>query len=113
MTDINWAPLIGATVISTRKWQSIPDDLKPVLIEAAREAGARIQNETRQLSDDAVEVMQEHGLVVHHVPPDIVAQWESVARAGYPKIVGEEVPAWVVAEVERLRDGYRVQHPSR
>jgi TRAP-type C4-dicarboxylate transport system substrate-binding protein len=113
MTDINWAPLIGATVISTRKWQSIPDDLKPVLIKAAREAGARIRDETRQLSDEAVEVMKEHGLVVHHVPPDIVTRWESVARAGYPKIVGTEVPAGVVAEVERLRNEYRALPPPR
>jgi TRAP-type C4-dicarboxylate transport system substrate-binding protein len=113
MTDVNWALLIGATVISTKKWQSIPDNLKPVLIQAAREAGARIRDETRQLSDDAVEVMKEHGLVVHHVPPDVVTQWESVARAGYPKIVGEEVPASMVAEVERLRNEYRALPSNR
>ncbi len=113
MTDVNWAPLIGATVISMRTWQRIPDDLKPILVKAAREAGARIRNETRQLSDDAVEVMKKHGLVVHHVPPDVVAQWERSARAGYSKIVGKEVPAWVVAEVERLRDEYRALHSSK
>ncbi len=113
MTDVNWAPLIGATVISMRTWQRIPDDLKPILAKAAREAGARIRDETRQLSDDAVEVMKKHGLVVHHVPPDVVAQWERSARAGYSRIVGKEVPAWVVAEVERLRDEYRALHSSK
>jgi TRAP-type C4-dicarboxylate transport system substrate-binding protein len=113
MTDINWAPLIGATVISTSKWRSIPEDLKPVLIQAAGDAGARIREETRRLSDDAVEVMKEHGLVVHHVPPDIVTQWENVARSAYPKIVGDGVPASLVAQVERLRDEYRTLHPSR
>jgi TRAP-type C4-dicarboxylate transport system substrate-binding protein len=113
MTDVNWAPLIGATVISMSAWQSIPDDLKPVLVKAAREAGARIRDETRQLSNDAVEVMKQHGLVVHHVPPDIVTQWESSARAGYPKIVGKEVPAWLVTEVERLRNEYRALHSTK
>ncbi len=113
MTDLNWAPLIGATVISMRKWQRIPDDVKPILVKAAREAGARIRDETRQLSDDAVEVMKKHGLIVHHVPPDVIAQWERSARAGYPKIVGKEVPAWVVAEVERLRNEYRALHSSK
>jgi TRAP-type C4-dicarboxylate transport system substrate-binding protein len=83
-----------------RKWQRIPDDVKPILVKAAREAGERIRNETRQLSDDAVEVMKKHGLVVHHVPPDIVLQWERSARAGYPKIVGKEVPKQVTEGFE-------------
>jgi hypothetical protein len=57
--------------------------------------------------------MKKHGLVVHRVPPDVVAEWESRARAGYPKIVGKEVPAWVVAEVERLRNEYRAARASK
>ena len=28
MTALKWAPLIGATVISMKKWQRIPDDVK-------------------------------------------------------------------------------------
>jgi TRAP-type C4-dicarboxylate transport system substrate-binding protein len=113
MTDINWAPLIGATVISMRKWQRIPDDLKPILVKAARVAGARIRDETRQLSHEAVEVMKKHGLVVHQVPPDVAALWESRARAGYPKLIGQVVPAEMVAEVERLRNEYRALHAGK
>jgi TRAP-type C4-dicarboxylate transport system substrate-binding protein len=109
MTDVNWAPLVGATVISMDKWESIPDDMKPVMIEAAREASARIRTETRDLSAEAVEVMKKHGLVVHEVPPDVVTQWESMARAGYGTLIGEEVPGWAVTEVERLRDEYRAR----
>ena len=110
MTDLKWAPLIGATVISMRKWQRIPDDLKPILVKAAREAGARIRDETRQLSHEAVEVMKKHGLVVHQVPPDVAALWETRARAGYPTLIGQVVPAEMVAEVERLRNEYRALH---
>ena len=113
MTDLNWAPLIGATVISMSKWQSIPDDLKPILVKAAREAGARIRDETRQLSNDAVEVMKKHGLVVDHVSPEVAALWESRARAGYPKLIGQVVPAGMVAEVERLRNEYRALHAGK
>jgi len=107
MTDLKWAPLVGATVISTRKWQEIPDDAKALLRKAAREAGVRFQDEVRRLGDNAVDVMKQHGLTVHQVPPDSVAQWERTARTGYPKLVGKVVPAEMVAEVERLRDEYR------
>jgi hypothetical protein len=34
-------------------------------------------------------------------------------RAGYPYIVGNLVPADMVAEVERLRDEYRAAHPQQ
>lgn len=113
MTDLKWAPLIGATVISTRKWQRIPNEVKPIIVEVAREAGARIRGETRKLGDNAVEVMKKHGLVVHPVLPEVVAHWERSARAGYPKIVGKVVPAAMVAEVERLRNEYRALHTSK
>ncbi len=107
MTDLKWAPLIGALVISTRTWRAIPDDLKPIFLEAAREAGARMRREIRKLGDEAVEVMKKHGLVVHQVPPAVAASWEKSARAGYASIVGRVVPAEMVAEVERLRNEYR------
>ena len=51
--------------------------------------------------------MKTHGLVVHDVPPDALAEWRAVATAGYRMIVDKAVPAATVAEVERLRDAYR------
>jgi TRAP-type C4-dicarboxylate transport system substrate-binding protein len=113
MTDLKWGPLIGATVISMRKWRQIPDDVKPLLVQSARRAGARIRDETRKLGADAVEVMKKHGLVVHPVPPEVVAHWEQSARAGYPRIVGRVVPAEMVAEVERLRNEYRTSQKGQ
>lgn len=113
MTDLKWGPLIGATVITMSQWRRIPNDVKPLLLESAHKAGARIRDETRKLGDEAVEVMKKHGLVVHHVPPDVVVQWEQSARAGYPKLIGKVVPAEMVAEVERLRNEYRTsQKPN-
>ncbi len=110
MTDLKWAPLIGATVISTRKWRQIPAGVKPKLLQAARATAIRLHNEVRKLNDEAIKVMQKHGLVVHHVPSDVVAHWERSARAAYPKLVGTVVPAEMVAEVEKLRDAYRAAH---
>ncbi len=109
MTDLKWAPLIGATLISMQSWEKIPDDLKPVLLKAAREAGENLQPQVRPLEDEAVAAMLKHGLVIHAVPPEVAAEWEQSARAGYPKLVGCLVPAEIVAEVERLRDEYRAK----
>ncbi len=104
MTDLKWAPLIGAIVISTRTWRAMPDEAKPHLLRAARTAGTRLKQAVPKLGAEAVEVMKKHGLVVHQVPDDAAAAWERGARAGYASLV---VPAEMVAEVERLRDAYR------
>lgn len=107
MTDLKWAPLIGATVISVSAWKKVPDELEPQLLAAARSVGERLQTRIRPLEDEAVAAMQQHGLVVHAVSPETAAEWERRARAGYPKLIGCLVPAKIVAEVERLRDEYR------
>jgi len=112
MTDLKWAPLVGATVISTQTWQRIADDLRPALLASAREAGARLRRETRRLEADAIAVMRQHGLIVHPVPPEVVRLWEQSARAAYAKLVGTEVPAEMMAEVERLRNEYRAARKS-
>jgi TRAP-type C4-dicarboxylate transport system substrate-binding protein len=113
MTDMKWGPLFGATVISARKWEEIPDQQKPALLRSALEAGTRLRQEVRKLEREAVEVMVKHGLVVHPVPPDIVADWERSARASYPRLMGKVVPAEMVAEVERLRDECRAAQKGK
>lgn len=107
MTDLKWAPLIGATVISMKRWQKIPDDIKPILIKSALQTGVRMRRETRKLGDDAVDVMKKYGLVVHPVPLDVMGQWERSARATYPKFAEKKGFAETVQEVERLRNEYR------
>ena len=109
MTALKWAPLIGATVISMKTWQRIPDDVKPALLESAHKAGARMMRETRNLGEEAVVVMKQHGLVVHPVPPDVRRQWEKSARAIYPKLIGHGAPAKYVKDVEQFRNDYRTQ----
>ncbi len=113
MTDLKWAPLVGATVITKRAWRRIPAELRARLKRSARDMGRRLQREIRKLGPAAVKVMQKHGLKVHSVPADAVKAWEEGARKGYPSLIGEIVPAATVAEVERLRDAYRASRASK
>ena len=109
MTDMRWARLVGATVLTDRAWKRIPGALRPRLKKAARDIGIRIQQKIRKLGAQAVKVMQKHGLKVHAVPPEAVAECEKGARRGYLRLIGRVVSKESVAEVERLRDAYRAQ----
>ncbi|WP_455246045.1 TRAP transporter substrate-binding protein [Petrachloros mirabilis] len=112
MTDLKWAPLVGAIVIADRKWKAIPDEIKPELLRSAQIAGQRFLTKVRHHNADAVRVMKEHGLVVHPVPSDVRAEWETRFRANYPVILGEAVPKGLVVEAEQLRDQFRTTVPS-
>lgn len=109
MVDVKWAPLVGAIVVTMKKWQRIPDDLKPRLLDLAREAGARLRGQMPQLETAAIEAMKKYGLVVNHVPTETIDDWERVARLGSSEIVGSVVPRDMVAEVERIRDECRAR----
>ncbi|MDH5528078.1 MAG: TRAP transporter substrate-binding protein DctP [Nitrospirota bacterium] len=107
MLDIRWLPLVGSTVIHSRAWDKIPDDLKPKLAESARRSGDRLRRETRELDDKAISVMQEYGLQVHSVTDVQRRQWEGVARDARPLLVGPIVPPGIAAEATKLRDEFR------
>lgn len=110
MTDVKWAPLVGAVVIKIDKWRSLPADLRARMLDIARRAGARLQKSVSGLGAEAIAVMEKHGLVVHEVPDAVAARWERTAREGYASLIGSYVPRDMAEEVERLRDEYRALH---
>lgn len=113
LSNLNWAPFVGAVVISTQAWREIPETLKPALLAAAQTAGGRIQELVSKLNADAVLAMQKRGLVVVPVPADAAAEWEQKTwTLAYPRLIGKAVPADMLNKVKRLRDEYRKLHPA-
>lgn len=112
MIDVRWAPLIGATVIARRTWDSLPATQRGDLLAAAREAGVGLRGDIRRMGDDAVVTMQKRRLQVIHVDAAGVADWRREAEAVYPKLRGAQIPAELFDEVRRLRDEYRARSPG-
>jgi TRAP-type C4-dicarboxylate transport system substrate-binding protein len=108
MTDFRWQPLPGTTVISMRQWNRIPPDLRPLLEQAAREVGRRLQARIRRLELEAIEVMKEHGLAIHSVPPAVVEEWKKLMREeGYPVFVGPRISPKMFDTVRKVLNEYR------
>ena len=108
MTDFRWQPLPGTTVISMRQWNKVPPDLRPLLEKAAREVGTRLQARIRKLELEAIEVMKEHGLAIHSVPPAVVEEWKKLMREeGYPVFVGPRISPEMLDRVRTVLDEYR------
>jgi TRAP-type C4-dicarboxylate transport system substrate-binding protein len=110
MSDMKWAPLIGATVITQKQWNLIPENAKPALLQSAQKAGTDFRAQTRKQSNVAITEMQKLGLTVHAASPEVVAVWEKQARIAWPALMGAAYPPQLVAQIEALRDQFRIQN---
>lgn len=112
MTDVNWALLLGATVIKQDVWERIPADIRPALLESARTAGRRLQAEIRRSGEADVAAMKSRGLSVVPVDERGRALWTALAESMYPKIRGTIVPAAAFDLALQYRDEYRRQQAA-
>jgi TRAP-type transport system periplasmic protein len=107
MTDLAWQLLLGATLINKTTWEKIPTEIRPALLEATRNAGARLQAEIRKSGERDVEAMRRRGLNVVAIDERTRALWQKTAEGLYPQVRGAIVPAEAFDEARRLRDEYR------
>ncbi|UCF30277.1 MAG: TRAP transporter substrate-binding protein DctP [bacterium] len=107
MLEVNWAPLLGATVVTKKVWDNLSAGDREFMLEAAAEAGREIRAQSRLEAEQSVAAMKERGLVVQEVGPEVQASWEAAAREFYPKIRGAMVPAEVFDEVQQHIREYR------
>jgi len=112
MTDMRWALMLASTVIDKGTWARIPADLKPALLQAARDAGAKLQAEIRKSGESDVQAMKTAGLKVVPVDAKTKELWRKMAESTYPRVRGDFVPADAFDEAMKYRDEYRKQHPA-
>jgi len=111
MLELNWLPLVGATLITKRTWDGLSAEAQAALRAAAVDAGRRFQARGRAESDEAVAAMQRRGLTVEPVPPAVDAEWRTLSESFWPRIRGRMVPADMFDEAVRIVAEYRSSRP--
>lgn len=109
MLEINWAPIVGALVVTRKAW----DDMSPAVQQAVRDAsdkaGAHIRTKAREEVQEAVDAMKKRGLTVHKPNIEQMKEWNDLAEKLYPRIRGTMVPAEtfdeVMAHIKTFRAG--------
>ena len=111
MLDLNWVPLVGATVVTKAAWDGIPPALQSQLLQVAADTGAKIRQASRQENDQAVATMKARsGLEVHPVTPELEAEWRRFAESIYPRVRGTMVPEDIFDQARRRVAEYRASH---
>jgi TRAP-type C4-dicarboxylate transport system substrate-binding protein len=107
MLEINWAPVVGALLVTQKAWDDMSPAGRQALRTAGEKAGAQIRNKARQEVEEAVEAMRKRGLVVNKPNPDQLREWQELADKLYPRIRGNLVPAETFDEVFQHVKAYR------
>ena len=109
MLDINWAPLVGAAVLTTRAWNRMDAAAKTTVMEIAKASGERTQKTEREDATKAIAAMKKRGLQVHKISDKTKAEWKQAAEEVYPLIRGKIIPADIFDRVNGWLNEFRRQ----
>ncbi|MCB1955478.1 MAG: TRAP transporter substrate-binding protein DctP [Rhodocyclaceae bacterium] len=112
MLDLNWAPIVGALVVTRSAWEQMSPEGQAALRASGLAVGERIRAQARKEVDGAVEAMVKRGLVVNEPDPDQRKAWQALAAELYPRIRGTLVPAETFDEVLAHLEAYRAGHKA-
>ena len=107
MLEINWAPIVGAFVISKKSWDDMSPESQKVLRASSDKAGQVIRSQARKEVDEAVEAMKKRGLKVNKPNAEQLKEWQALSESLYPRIRGKMVPAETFDEVFAHLKTYR------
>jgi TRAP-type C4-dicarboxylate transport system substrate-binding protein len=107
MLDLNWAPIVGALVVTRKAWDEMRPETQAAVREAGARAGARMRTQARLEVGEAVEAMKKRGLTVNQPNAEQMKEWLKLADALYPRIRGKMIPAETFDEVVGLLKEYR------
>ncbi len=107
MLDLNWAPLVGATVITTKTWNRLKPATQATVLKVAKEKGRIIQQIGRSEAEKSIDAMKKRGLKVQSISPEQKALWTAAAEKAYPEIKGKLVPADIFDKVKGWIEEYR------
>jgi TRAP-type C4-dicarboxylate transport system substrate-binding protein len=107
MLEINWAPVVGALVVTQKAWDDMTPAGQQALKSAGEKAGAQIRIKARQEVEEAVDAMKKRGLVVNKPNAEQLREWSDLAEKLYPRIRGNLVPAETFDEVFKHLKAFR------
>jgi TRAP-type C4-dicarboxylate transport system substrate-binding protein len=107
MLEINWAPIVGALVVTSKAWDAMTPEGQATLRAAGEKAGLQMRTQARREVEEAVDAMKKRGLVVHTPTATEMKEWNALAEALYPRIRGTMVPADTFDEVFKHVKAYR------
>jgi hypothetical protein len=113
MLEINWAPIVGALVVTRKAWDDMSASGAAGRARGRRQGRVEIRAKARQEVDEAVNAMKKRGLSCIGPMPEQMREWNELADKLYPRIRGTMVPAETFDEVFMHLKAYRAAVAAR
>ena len=113
MLELDWAPLVGAIIVTRKAWDAMSSAGREALIKAGAEAGMELRALSRREHEESVAAMEKRGLKVQRLTPELDAEWRRAAEQMYPLVRGKMVPADFFDEVQVLLRDYRAARQGK
>jgi len=107
MLRINWVPIVGAVVMTTRTLDAMSDAGRAALRAAAAEAGETLRQHRNKRDEDIIRALEGRGLKILTLTPEAEGAWQQFAHRAWPKVRGSMVPADMFDKVQGLLADYR------
>jgi TRAP-type C4-dicarboxylate transport system substrate-binding protein len=103
MTDLKFAPLTAATVITSSAWQRIPSEYQANLLQAIQTVAHTLRAEIRRGEQEAIDEMTMRGLTVIDLDSAAMIEWNNTARSAYAELECAEQYPELFDKVLRLQ----------
>ncbi len=113
MSSIEIAPLIAGLIVNERTWRRIPERFRDRLLDVSKEVLTDLYYDTRDLEQQAIEIMKQNGLIINQVPESAMAEWYELMKKGYAILIGSAISREVFDETVGYRDEYRAAKAAR
>ncbi|MBL8348310.1 MAG: TRAP transporter substrate-binding protein DctP [Rubrivivax sp.] len=113
MLEINWAPIVGALVVTKKAWDEMSPAAQQALRTAGEKAGTQMRQRARAEVDEATQAMVKRGLTVNRPSAEQMREWNELAERVHPRIRGTMVPPETFDEVFTHVKAYRSANPVK
>jgi TRAP-type C4-dicarboxylate transport system substrate-binding protein len=110
MCSLKIAPILGGLLISDNIWKSIPDNIKPKLMEAAQKILASLDAETKVKEQEAIKTMVDNGLTINQLNAAHEKKWNELILSGHDDAIGKVIPKDFYLLVRDKLATYRKKH---
>jgi len=88
MSSMNLAPFMGGILMNQTAWRRIPERHRPRLLEISRQIEAEIGGAISALDEEAIAIMQRHGLRINEPTPVQRQEWYNEINRHEDRLVG-------------------------
>ncbi|MBO8130698.1 MAG: TRAP transporter substrate-binding protein DctP [Candidatus Marinimicrobia bacterium] len=105
---------LGAVLITQKKLNELPEDLREILINKTKEYLKQMIIESRKDNKESIEILNQNGIkIVNIEDPETIAELDEIGARIRRKLIGKLYSQELLDKVEKLLNEFRNEHSEK